>query len=527
MSLQVRLTLALAAFSLVPLAASMAGGFYQSREALLASEKNGLEAVARLKAAELRARVEVHGSDAQRLRDEFAEQRVGKLARGDAAHYRAWRRWVRGAAASVDTTTDVAVLDLEGTVRAASHANMVGQSWAGAPGLSAGRLGVRASGPHRLGTEDLVVQDAVYAPLRVDGVTVAQLAVVGDATALRSWLSAELPPGSRTEIRDLDGRPLITWPEVNSDRTETVSARTELYPGGTELTVLVPIARVMQPFLILRRVGIGALVLLTIGAVIMAVMMARRIVTREQMLQNRLIHHEKLAAVGSLAAGVAHEIGNPLASLSSLVQVRLRRASDQAERADLELILDQVDRMNRTVKSLTRAARGSNGGKRRVLLQDLVARAVELVRYDPRARGVSLVVKPDPSAPPLHIDEDMWLQLLMNLLVNALDAVAGVSDPEIIVAISSSPEAVTLDVSDNGCGMTEEVRARATDPLFTTKAPGSGTGLGLHQVAEVVARHGGDLEIGSSARGGAEIRIVVPRQRFSAVGRRARPSSQN
>jgi signal transduction histidine kinase len=531
MSLQVRLTLALVAFSLVPLAASMAGGFHQSRVALLASEKKGLEAVARLKAAELKTRVELHTRDAQRLSREFAEQGVGRGLGTDSERHHAWSLWIGSADATVDTSTDVVILDLQGAVRAASQPELVGQNWSGIPGIAAGRLRPRAVGPHRPVPGSRVAQDAVFTPLHVDGTTVAQLGVIGDEKALRSWLDGELPPGSRTIVTDLHGNELVAWPPIaGNGEIETVFARTELYPGGSELAVEVPVARVMRPFLFLRTLGVGVLVLLMVAAVLMAVMMARRIVLREQMLQNRLIHQEKLAAVGSLAAGVAHEIGNPLASLSSMVQVRLRRATDGGERADLELLLDHVDRINRTVKNLTRAARGSSGAQRPVLLQDLASRAVGLVRYDPRARDVTLLVTGDPSAPALQLDEDTWLQLLMNLLVNALDAVAGVPKAQITVDVAADAKTVVLEVADNGCGMSPDVLSRATDPLFTTKAPGSGTGLGLHLVADVAARHGGTLDITSKVGEGTSMRVTVPRkrrERFSRLERDWQSNSQS
>jgi signal transduction histidine kinase len=518
MSLRLRLTLALAAFSIVPLAASMGVGFYQTRAALLASEQRRLEALATLKAAQLRTQVDFHTRDVQRLRNEFTELEIGRDA---AVGSKAWSVWIRAATASVDTSTDLAVLDLMGNVVTASRPMLTGQNWSSAPGIAAGRLRTRTVGPHRQNPGSAVVEDAVYAPLHRDGVTVAQLAVVGSPVALRSWLEHDLPPGATAAVTGLGGKTLASWPPENADSRgtgspELVSAHSELYPGGAELTVAMPVERVLRPFLFLRNLGIAALVVLMIGAVAMAMMMARRIVTREQMLQNRLIHQEKLAAVGSLAAGVAHEIGNPLASLSSLVQVRLRHTSDGAQRADLELLLDHVDRINRTVKGLTRAARGSGGGKRPVLLQDLAVRAVELVRHDPRARGVELEALAGPSALPLLLDEDTWLQVLMNLLVNALDAVSGVAEARITVSVATENQSVVLDVSDNGCGMSADVLSRATDPLFTTKAPGSGTGLGLHLVAELVEQYRGRLTITSEVGRGTSVRIEMP----ATLGRR-------
>jgi signal transduction histidine kinase len=236
-----------------------------------------------------------------------------------------------------------------------------------------------------------------------------------------------------------------------------------------------------------------------------------RVVTRERTLQNRLAHQEKMAALGALAAGVAHEVRNPLASLSAMVQVRLRDPGTSGQtRDDLTVVLDHVQRIDRTVKNLTAAAREPTAGRRTVLLQDLVERVVQLARYDPRARGVTWAVRGDRAAPPLRLDEDAWLQVLLNLVVNALDAVETSVRREVTVEVVRTGSGVDLLVRDTGGGMSEAVLQNATAPLFTTKPPGRGTGLGLHLVREVVEQHGGVLRIDSKEGEGTAVRISLP-----------------
>ncbi len=238
-------------------------------------------------------------------------------------------------------------------------------------------------------------------------------------------------------------------------------------------------------------------------------MYSGRIVTGERLLQQRLAHQEKMAAIGALAAGVAHEVGNPLASLSSLAQLRLRRGGSADDERDMKMLLDHLERIQRAVRSLTRIARHGGSGRQRVLLQDLAARAVQLVSYDPRARGVKFKSQLDSSVPALTLDEDAWFHALLNLLVNALDAVADCDDRCIDVTVQELSGNVVLRVRDSGSGMDSDVLRHARDPMFTTKPPGHGTGLGLHLVDEVVVSHGGRLSIDSTPGQGTSVTVTV------------------
>ncbi len=243
---------------------------------------------------------------------------------------------------------------------------------------------------------------------------------------------------------------------------------------------------------------------------LLAQILSQRLVTREMLYQTRLAHQERMAGIGNLAAGVAHEIGNPLASISSALQMQLRKRSGEEAR-EIEMLLGEIDRIHRSVRNLARLTRAPGARRRPLLLQDVVRRAVSLLRYDPRAREVTWVETIDGDTPPFLADEDAWLQVCLNLLVNSLDALAGRDDRRIEVSVGHTTHALLLEVKDNGAGMPESVLRRALDPLYTTKPPGQGTGLGLAFVQRVVRRHGGQVRIESEAGHYTLVTIEVPK----------------
>jgi len=248
------------------------------------------------------------------------------------------------------------------------------------------------------------------------------------------------------------------------------------------------------------------------GDAITSALYTGRIVTRERTLLTRLAHQEKMAAVGALAAGIAHDVKNPLASVTALVQARAR-AKRPLGPDDTSLIVEHLGRIDASVRNLTRSARRSGTGARRFLLQSVVQRAAKLMRFDPRAQSVQIRLKCDAAAPALQGDEDAWLHVVLNILVNALDALEGTSDSTIDVHIEAIGSGLELRVQDNGVGMSPEVLARATEPLFTTKPAERGTGIGLHLVREVVESHGGELILSSREGEGTLvlIRLNTPR----------------
>lgn len=204
---------------------------------------------------------------------------------------------------------------------------------------------------------------------------------------------------------------------------------------------------------------------------------------------------ERLAALGVLSAGIAHDIANPLASISSELEMIEGETELARVRESVAVLRGQVRRIDRTLREMTDFARRRSEEASAVPLDVAVDDALRLVRHDPRARRVKFVVEVDRDLPPLQMVEDHLVMVIVNLVINAFDAM-----PEggtLALRTRRDGDGITLAIADTGAGMSEEVRRRAVEPLFTTKGGGRGTGLGLSVSADVLRAAGGTLTIDS------------------------------
>jgi PAS domain S-box-containing protein len=226
-------------------------------------------------------------------------------------------------------------------------------------------------------------------------------------------------------------------------------------------------------------------------------------------LDRQLVRSEKLAAVGSLVAGLAHEIGTPLNVISATAEYLLLDARDDA-RAQLRGIVAETERISRLVRDVLSFARGSAPGKVPVPLAEAVERVASLLRYTFDRKGLRVAVELPAGLPPAHADPDGLHQVLLNLLVNAAQAVpeGGRIGVRARAADAGGEPGVLLEVHDDGPGVPPELRERILDPFFTTRA--DGTGLGLAVCARIVADHGGDLRVGEGPLGGASFEVLLP-----------------
>lgn len=233
-----------------------------------------------------------------------------------------------------------------------------------------------------------------------------------------------------------------------------------------------------------------------------------RDITRSKNLEAQLRYQEKLAALGTLAAGIAHDIGNPLASMSSELEMLEGETDQDRLRSSLSVLQSQVQRIARIVREMQDFARRRGEDAAPVSIALAIEDALRLVRHDPRARRVQIHVEVEPSLPELTGVEDHLVMVLVNLLLNALDAMPTGGD--LSVRAARRGHRVALDVVDTGVGMAEEVRRRAFEPLFTTKAHGHGTGLGLSVSADIVRSMGGTIELDSAPGAGTTVRLTLP-----------------
>ena len=234
--------------------------------------------------------------------------------------------------------------------------------------------------------------------------------------------------------------------------------------------------------------------------------------TRElQEAQAHVLHQEKMAAFGLLAAGIAHEVGNPLTSISSLVQILQRRDGDAYTAEKLALVSGQLQRIQGTLRELTNFGRPASSTRTRIALHDIVEEALNIAKYYKRTGERTLRREIPADLPPLYGVRDQLVQVVLNLVLNAIDATrAAGHDGAALIELRAERqgEAVELVVSDNGCGVAAGHTERLFQPYFTTKK--HGTGLGLFVTQKLVAEHGGAVSYEARTEGGSRFRVRLP-----------------
>lgn len=240
-----------------------------------------------------------------------------------------------------------------------------------------------------------------------------------------------------------------------------------------------------------------------------AVVEISRDVTALRTMQSQLVHQEKMASLGTLSAGLAHEIGNPLASMSSELELMERFWDPSEARASVPVLRDQVRRMSVLLRELVEFGRAPSDTLEPVDPDAVLDAVLRLLRHDPRVRGVRLERGPAWTGGAVHTNRDRVVQVLLNLGLNALDAVAG--EGQVAFAVAPGEDGgVVFRVEDDGPGVPPDVARRVFDPFFTTKAPGRGTGLGLFVSTRVVEALGGQLRLVETPDPGARFELALP-----------------
>ncbi|HEV8177799.1 MAG TPA: ATP-binding protein, partial [Gemmatimonadales bacterium] len=240
-------------------------------------------------------------------------------------------------------------------------------------------------------------------------------------------------------------------------------------------------------------------------------------VTDSRRIQGQIMQSEKLAAIGQLAAGVMHEINNPLATISACVAAITGRMDEASgtERAAveeyLELIDKEVDRCTRIVDGLLDFSRPKGKAKGRVALNALVDETLFLMKHHQRFKRLTVARELDVTLPAAMGNAEQLTQVLMALMLNAVDAMD--DRGKLTVRTGKNPirsDEVVLEVEDTGMGIPRADRSKIFEPFYTTKPPGRGTGLGLSICYGIVEDHRGRMEVDSTPGRGTTFRVFLP-----------------
>lgn len=235
---------------------------------------------------------------------------------------------------------------------------------------------------------------------------------------------------------------------------------------------------------------------------------------------------ERLSALGSLLAGVAHELNNPLSIvIAHATLLEEQAAAEPALGARAAKIRAAAERCGRIVQTFLGMARRKPPERKTVRIAAVVEAALDLIGYALRSAGITVVRELPETLPEIAADQDQLVQVLINLLTNAQQALAGVEGKRRIV-VSATPNGgedggIVLMVSDNGPGVPEALRAKVFDPFFTTRQEGGGTGVGLSLCRAIVSAHAGSITLEESEGGGALVRVTLPRGTLDAPQREA------
>jgi signal transduction histidine kinase len=222
--------------------------------------------------------------------------------------------------------------------------------------------------------------------------------------------------------------------------------------------------------------------------------------------QALVVQQEKQAAFGLLAAGIAHEVGNPLAGISSVIQLLNRRDVDDYTRERYQMVDDQLRRIQRTLRELIDFSRPATVERSQCDVQELVEAALNIAKYYKRRKNKQIVTRYAEGLPKINAVRDQLVQIFLNLILNAMDATA--EGGTIEIASQQDGPRLRVSIRDDGHGIAEPDQARLFQPYFTTKE--TGTGLGLFVCKLIVERNEGQIELTETSDRGTTFSVLLP-----------------
>lgn len=241
------------------------------------------------------------------------------------------------------------------------------------------------------------------------------------------------------------------------------------------------------------------------------VIISVRDVTTEKKLEQQIIQSERLAAMGQMIGGFAHELNNPLTSILGMTELLQDNESSDHARKQLVSLHQQARRAAEIVQNLQYFARPPAPGRSPVNLGELIQRTLHLQAYPLRKSNITVDFLQEPSLPPIMADPNQLMQVFLNLILNADQAIRESRDKGTIrIRLGRNPDSVWVMFQDDGPGIAPEVLPHIFDPFFTTKRPGRGTGLGLSICKTLIREHSGNIEAATAPGGGAVFTITLP-----------------
>ena len=240
-----------------------------------------------------------------------------------------------------------------------------------------------------------------------------------------------------------------------------------------------------------------------------------RDLSEKKLLEKQLIHTQKMESIGTLAAGVAHEVGNPLASISALVQVVQRSTTDEFAKEKLELIKKQVTRISKIIRDLVDFSRPSNYELQLTDINQNIIEAVEIIKVGAKAKDILFDLDLSNKIPLLPLISDQIQQIFVNILLNAVDAIAENEfnrNKKISVKSEINEDFVIITFIDTGKGISDENLTKVFEPFYTTKKEGKGTGLGLWVSYGIIKSFQGEIKVESTLKKGTTFTITLPIQ---------------
>ncbi|PYT02230.1 MAG: hypothetical protein DMF60_21960 [Acidobacteria bacterium] len=253
-------------------------------------------------------------------------------------------------------------------------------------------------------------------------------------------------------------------------------------------------------------------------------------ITEQKKMNEAVIHAEKLASIGRLAAGVVHEINNPLATIAACSEALTARVDDLQDVAlhedfseYLQIIRDEAFRCKTITNSLLEFSHQRQADKLAGDINQIIEQTLQLIKHHPKLGKMRIIRELDTSLPPVYVNEGQMKQIFIALMSNAFDALEADGSMTIRTHCheSETERLVCIELSDTGCGIPAQHLPRIFDPFFTTKPLGRGTGLGLSVCYGIVSEHGGRIEVDSSEGVGTTFRVLLPpHQEMSATAQR-------